>query len=105
MKPRSERSRNATRRLTEAVARVAPTGLGRWDRAWEVVAEPSRAYLDAIVQWENAPEDGPDEVTLRKSVKVAADAVIAAWAEAAQQWAAAGRPVTWSESAREAVHA
>ena len=87
---RSERAQRICRRLADAVSRDAPAGLGAWDGAWALVEEPSNRFLDALDRWERtgAEED-------QYAVQEAADAVAAAWAEAARQWEAAGRPKDW----------
>jgi hypothetical protein len=45
--------------VTDRVREVAPPGLGRWPRAWELVEAPSAEFLDALAAWEEtgAPED------------------------------------------------
>jgi hypothetical protein len=82
-----ERTRYVCRRLTERVGEVAPPGLGKWDRAWEVVADPSTAFLDALREWE-----GEDTPKSRARLQAAADAVVKAWRLASQEWEARGRP-------------
>jgi hypothetical protein len=73
--------------VTDRVREVAPPGLGRWPRAWELVEAPSAEFLDALAAWEEtgAPED-------KAAASQAASDVVAAWREAARQWEAAGRP-------------
>ncbi len=92
-----ERTRYVCRRLTERVGEVAPPGLGKWDRAWELVADPSTAFLDALTAWEG--EDAPRS---RARLQAAADAVVRAWRLAGEEWEARGRP---GADAREEVTA
>ncbi len=93
---REEMARLVARRLARRVARVAPPGLGRWQRAWELVGPPSERFVDLLVEWEHAdPADGQDEVR-KQMIRAAADDVVQAWAAAARLWEDAGRPETWA---------
>lgn len=92
-----ERTRYVCRRLTERVGEVAPAGLGKWDRAWALVADPSTAFLDALREWEEA-----DTPATRDRLQDAADAVVRAWRLAGEEWEARGRP---GADAREGVPA
>jgi hypothetical protein len=88
------------RRLAKRVHAVAPTGLGTWGPAWEIVEDPSAEFLDALHRWETAvdPSDTAEEA-LKDAVRSAGNKVVAAWAEAARRWEAAGRPVVpWTPS-------
>ena len=84
-----ERVRYVCRKLTEAVHEVAPPGLGRWDRAWDIVHGPSAAFLDALADWET-----DDVEATRAKVQAAAVEVVRAWRKAGQEWDAQGRPGT-----------
>jgi hypothetical protein len=90
---RTEGATMVARRLAQRVEAVAPKGLGTWGPAWELVAEPSVMFLDALHRWEAATDPSPDgEEALRDDVRVAGNAVVEAWREAARRWDAAGRP-------------
>jgi hypothetical protein len=94
MTDRSEGARVIARRVAERVGAVAPVGLGRWGPAWNIVEDPSRAFLDALNRWEAAADPSPTaEEVLRDAVREAAEAVVRAWTVAAARWEAAGRPV------------
>lgn len=87
--------------VTDRVQEVAPRGLGRWRPAWDVVAFPSLAFLDALARWE---ESGSEED--REAARKAAGAVVAAWREAAREWEAAGHPAEpWKPEGAETAEA
>ncbi len=67
---RQETGRLLSRKLAEAVAIIAPRGIGRWDRCWEVVDAPSGEFMTALSAWEIDPSD----VTMQR----VSDAVMAA---------------------------
>ena len=72
-------------KLAEAVASVAPKGIGRWDRCWEVVDGPSAEFMTALSAWEIDPSD----VTMQR-VSDAYDAVMAAWRVAVAEYTTEG---------------
>ena len=72
-------------KLAEAVAKIAPNGIGRWDRCWEVVDAPSAEYMIALSAW----EIDPSNVTMQR-VSNAYDAVMAAWRMAVSEYVAEG---------------
>lgn len=89
------------RRVTERIGELAPKGLGRWDGAWELVADPSDEFMDALAIWRTG-----DTEENRERVQRTADALVQAWAEAAAEWEARGRPTGGAGSRdEEAVHA
>lgn len=92
VRPRSETARLLTREVSRRIADVAPAGLGHWPPAWELVAAPTDAVLDAIHEWEAAGDGTPREEELRRAVSAAADRALEAWREAARRWEAAGCP-------------
>jgi hypothetical protein len=83
---RHGRSPLICRRLAKAVAMVAPAGLGYWPRAWELVEEPSRQFLDALDEWVCG-----GTADARAELQMAADAVVAAWFSAAAEWEQLGQ--------------
>ena len=84
---RHEKARVVAERVAARVREVALPGLGHWDLAWELVAAPSDVFMDALAEWEEA-----DTPTIRSELATASTALVEAWAEAARQWEAAGRP-------------
>jgi len=69
------------RRLAEEVAEIAPQGIGRWDRAWEIVDGPSAAFMIALTRWE-ATGSERDKPPLRTAYY----AVLEAWREATAEY-------------------
>ena len=82
---RQETGRLLSRKLAEAVAIIAPRGIGRWDRCWEVVDAPGGEFMTALSSWERDPSD----VTMQR-VSDAYDAVMAAWRIAVSEYVAEG---------------
>lgn len=78
----AERVREICRRLTEDVASIAPKGIGRWDRAWEIVDQPSADFMAALSAWESDPTSEP----AKQGVRDTYGAVLDAWREAAAAW-------------------
>ena len=84
---RREKARIVAGRVAKRIREVAPSGLGRWGSALGLVVTPSDVYMDALAEWE-----AEDSITNRVALEAASTALIDAWAEAARQWTAAGRP-------------
>ena len=82
-----DKARVVAGRVTARVREVAPPGLGHWDLAWELVAQPSDVFMDALADWR-----AEDSFTTRMALEAASTVLVAAWAEAARQWEEAGRP-------------
>ena len=78
---RRERGTELCRRLAQDVAAFVPEGIGSWEPAWDIVAEPDIAYLEALTGWEAAPSD-----ETKSAVREAYHAVVEAWREAAHQY-------------------
>ncbi|MFC1660331.1 hypothetical protein ACFL3S_02545 [Gemmatimonadota bacterium] len=74
---RVEHAKVICRRITLKVGEISPKGLGHWDRAWDLVENPSDRFLDALDGW--VGEDSPES---RQTVQEKADALLAAWADA-----------------------
>ena len=72
-------------KLADHVAAVVPTGIGHWDRCWEVVDAPSATFMLVLSAWEIDPSD----VTMQR-VSDAYDAVMAAWRVAVSEYVAEG---------------
>ena len=75
---RQEKGRLLSWKLAEAVAAIAPKGIGHWDRAWQIVDGPGADYMLALISWEKSPSDEAAMV-----VSVAYDGVLEAWRIAA----------------------
>lgn len=78
---RSEWTEKLCSRLSAAIARETPAGLGSWEPAWEMVAAPSRALLQELGRYER--EGGDQEAAKRLGLDV-----LAAWRRAAMRWRA-----------------
>ena len=76
------------RRLSAAVAREAPAGLGQWEGAWYRVEAPSRSLLDALAVFEATGREADKQATVR----LAGD-VLDAWRTAAAEWVRCGKPL------------
>lgn len=86
-KEQSEQARLLCWRLSKRVAAVAPKGLGRWPRAWSIVAGSSHRFLVTLARWE-AEGSAIDRARLVE----AADRVVEDWRRAAAEWTRAGKP-------------
>lgn len=84
---RREKASRISRIVSQRIGEVTTRGLGRWGPAWDFVAEPSDAFLDALDRWET--EGSPDGL---EDVQSRAEAFVAAWRDADQQYQIAGRP-------------
>lgn len=69
------------RRLSAAVAEIAPDGIGRWVPAWDIVAPADAEFMIALADWEADPTD---DAKLR--VKATYTAVLDAWRRAAVEY-------------------
>jgi hypothetical protein len=74
---RREHSRRICQKITDAVNRISPVGLGHWSRTWDLVEGPSDRFLDALDRW--VEEDTPET---RLDVETATEALLVAWEEA-----------------------
>ena len=78
---RREKGRILCQKLAEAVASIAPKGIGRWDHCWEVVDAPSAEFMTALSAWEIDPSD----MTMQR-VSDAYDLVLESWRFAAAEF-------------------
>ena len=69
-----EQARKIAWSVAEKIREATSSGLGRWDLAWEIVAEPSDLFVDALYRWEQSglPED-------LDAVHRAAGVLVGAW--------------------------
>ena len=49
---RRDKARIVCERVAARIRQVSAVGLGNWDLAFELVAEPSDAFMDALREWE-----------------------------------------------------
>ena len=68
-------------RLAARVADIAPEGVGRWDRAWDIVAPADVAFMIALNAWESDPTENTKDC-----VKAAYNDVLDAWRRAAAEF-------------------
>ena len=75
----------ATRQVCENIARdihqMAPSGIGRWEPAWEIVASASAEFMIALCAWEQSPSE-----ELLTQVRYWGDEVMARWHEAIKKF-------------------
>lgn len=81
MADRRELGREMCRRVADKVREVAPEGIGKWEPAWDYVAAPSDAFIDAVDAW--VDEATPDTENL---VRTTARQLVAAWREAGERF-------------------
>ena len=74
MSSRRERARRIAFAVSERVAEASTPGLGHWDLTWELVAEPSDRFLDALYEWERSGER--DDLD---TVQSEAETLVLAW--------------------------
>lgn len=78
---RREAGTRLCRQLTEKVTGITPTGIGHWDRAWDIVADANTTFMLALTRWE-ATGEKREEPALR----VAYNAVLEAWRQAVVEY-------------------
>ena len=74
MPSRLEKGRRIASIVSDRIRQVCSAGLGAWDPTWELVAQPSDCFMDALHQWETtgARED-------LEAVHGSAEALVEAW--------------------------
>ena len=77
----ADRAKQICQHLSQAVTELVPEGIGRWQGAWDMVAEASADFMLALATWEADPSH---ESAAR--VKSAHDAVLTAWRQAAAEF-------------------
>lgn len=77
-----ERGTEICRRLTRDVASIAPAGIGHWDRAWQIVAQPDADFMAALTAWESDPTNP----TAKQRVRDCYAAVLEAWRRAVTEY-------------------
>lgn len=77
----NDRGRLVAEKVVRRIGEVTPPGLGRCDHAWDLVEEPSDAFLDALAAWEEE-----DTSSTREDLQKAADDLVRAWRKAGEAW-------------------
>ena len=93
---RREKARIVAERVAARIREVSPEGLGRWGPVWDYIGSPSDVFMDTLKEWERV-----DSPSTRSKLEVASADLIGAWAEAARQWEAVGRPSLGGSDAEE----
>ena len=76
-----ERGSKICRKLTQEVAALAPSGIGRWPTTWDIVAESDADFMIALSRWEADPTDEAKE-----RVRATYGAVLSAWQTAVAEF-------------------
>lgn len=77
-----ERGTEICRRLARDVESIVPKGIGRWPRAWEIVAEADADFMAALTAW----EADPGNEAAKQRVREAYRAVVDAWRQAVAEY-------------------
>jgi len=77
----AEVGRQVCENMAREVQQIAPSGLGRWEPAWEIVASASAEFVLALFAWEDSPSE-----ELESQVRYWGDEVMARWHEAVQKF-------------------
>ena len=93
---RRDKARIVAERVAARIREVTPVGLGHWEPVWELVAEPSDRFMDALAEWQTG-----DSPSTRSKLEAASADLIETWAEAARQWKEAGSPPLGETNVRE----
>ena len=74
MSSRREKARKIAWIVSERIREVTTPGLGQWEPTWEIVAEPSDRFMEALLAWEHSglPAD-------LEAVQRAAEALVDSW--------------------------
>ena len=78
---RRERGTELCSRLAKRVAEIAPAGIGRWDRAWDIVAEPGAKFIVALTAWEAEPSS-----VTKERIRITYNNVLRAWRRAVAEY-------------------
>ena len=77
----AEAARQVCVNIAREVQQIAPSGLGRWEPAWEIVADADAEFMSALFAWENSPSDKSEAL-----VRHWGDEVMARWHEAVKKF-------------------
>jgi hypothetical protein len=78
---RREKGTLLCRQLAGEIERMAPVGIGRWDRTWELVAPADSNFMICLTRWESTGSES-DLPALRSAYL----AVIDAWRQAVTEY-------------------
>ena len=76
----TEAARQVCENIARDIQQMAPSGIGRWDPAWEIVASASAEFVLALFAWEDSPSE-----ELESQVRYWGDEVMERWREAVQK--------------------
>jgi hypothetical protein len=82
----AEAARQVCVNIAREVQQIAPSGLGRWEPAWEIVADADAEFMIALCAWEDSPSE-----KLEAQVRYWGDEVMARWHEAVKKFEEAHR--------------
>ena len=74
MSNRREKARKIAWIVSERIREVTTPGLGQWEPTWELVAEPSDRFMDALYAWEGSGLPADLEAVQRE-----VEALLGAW--------------------------
>ena len=77
----TEAARQVCENMAREVQQIAPSGLGRWEPAWEIVADADAEFMIALFTWENSPSDKSEAL-----VRHWGDEVMERWHEAVKKF-------------------
>ena len=77
----TEAARQVCENIARDIQQMAPSGIGRWDPAWEIVASASAEFVLALFAWEDSPSE-----ELEAQVRYWGDEVMERWREAVQKF-------------------
>ena len=77
----AEAARQVCENMAREVHQIAPSGLGRWKPAWEIVADADAEFMIALFAWEDSPSE-----ELEAQVRYWGDEVMARWHEAVKKF-------------------
>lgn len=73
-----DKSRRIVEHTLSRIAKVTPPGFGKEDAPWAATAPAAASFMTALRAWEQA-----DSPATRAQLQQCADALVAAWREAA----------------------
>jgi hypothetical protein len=77
----AEVARRICDNITRHVQQMAPPGIGRWEPAWEIVADADAEFMIALFAWEDSPGEEREA-----QVRYWGDEVMARWHEAIKKF-------------------
>jgi hypothetical protein len=77
----AEAGRQVCENMAREVQQIAPPGLGRWEPAWDIVADADAEFMIALFAWEDSPSEKREAL-----VRHWGDEVMARWREAIKKF-------------------